>query len=413
MGPPEPSLQAIFKYQFQLSIIEVKYDQLTLDKLRDLSILDVATRLGFSLKGLGNEGRRALCPYHDDRHPSLHFSKKKGIFKCFVCGAKGDLLKLVMDSRNCTFPEACDWLIHEFSVVVVESNTSLTNPTNKIKTDLSNSSNSCSKEKSVSSVQSVVPLDPMLVQRSLGITSVFCESLVSEGYMSPFQMQSAAGRYRLGRTKDGSVIFWEIDLHGHCHNGKIMHYLTNCHRDKARTPTWAAAELKKTGVLRSDFENPHCLFGLHLLSNTNLTNLSSNSSNSCSENKSVVCIVESEKSAVILSELLPDFVWVSCGGLQMFKPELLAPLVSHKVMIFPDTDETGDAFRQWFTVCQEAQRLYKFRYPLRISRLLEDHATMNQKQRKIDLVDYLFENSACKPLEFSVNSLRIQRANSP
>ena len=110
----------------------MKYDQLTLDKLRDLSILDVATRLGFSLKGLGNEGRRALCPYHDDRHPSLHFSKKKGIFKCFVCGAKGDLLKLVMDSRNCTFPEACDWLIHEFSVVVVESNTSLTNPTNNI-----------------------------------------------------------------------------------------------------------------------------------------------------------------------------------------------------------------------------------------------------------------------------------------
>ena len=108
----------------------MKYDDLTINKLRGLSILDVADKLGFKLKGLGDEGRRALCPYHDDKHPSLHFSKKKGIFKCFVCGAKGDLFKLVMDARNCTFPEACQWLINEFHVVIVP-NTNLTNPTNK------------------------------------------------------------------------------------------------------------------------------------------------------------------------------------------------------------------------------------------------------------------------------------------
>ena len=85
----------------------MKYDDLTINKLRGLSIIDVADKLGFKLKGLGDEGRRALCPYHDDKHPSLHFSKKKGIFKCFVCGAKGDLFKLVMDARNCTFTETC------------------------------------------------------------------------------------------------------------------------------------------------------------------------------------------------------------------------------------------------------------------------------------------------------------------
>ena len=99
----------------------MKYNDLTIQKLRELSILEVADKLGFKLKGLGDEGRRALCPYHDDKHPSLHFSKKKGIFKCFVCGAKGDLFKLVMDDRNCTFPEACEWLINEFHVVVIDN----------------------------------------------------------------------------------------------------------------------------------------------------------------------------------------------------------------------------------------------------------------------------------------------------
>ena len=78
----------------------------------------------------------------------------------------------------------------------------------------------------------------------------------------------------------------------------------------------------------------------------------------------------------------------------MFKPELLAPLVIYKVIIFPDTDETGEAFKAWAQVALEAHRLYKFRYPLRVSHLLEDHATPNQKQRKIDLVDFLYENSA-------------------
>lgn len=75
----------------------------------------------------------------------------------------------------------------------------------------------------------------------------------------------------------------------------------------------------------------------------------------------------------------------------MFKPELLAPLVNHKIVIFPDTDETGETYRQWRDVATEALRLYTFRYPLRISRILEDHATPEQKSRKIDLVDYLFE----------------------
>ena len=76
----------------------------------------------------------------------------------------------------------------------------------------------------------------------------------------------------------------------------------------------------------------------------------------------------------------------------MFSAEMLQPLTDYKVIIFPDTDSTGDAFRLWSQVALEAQRLYKFRYPLRVSPLLESHASPDQKSRKIDLVDFLYEN---------------------
>ena len=109
-------------------------------------------------------------------------------------------------------------------------------------------------------------------------------------------------------------------------------------------------------------------------------------------NTSVVCIVESEKTAVICSVVFPSAVWLSCGGLQMFKPELLAPLVAHKVTLFPDTNEKGEAYKAWLTVAQQAQKLYPFQYPLRISPLLELRASEDQKRRKIELVDFILEN---------------------
>ena len=383
----------------------MKYDDLTINKLRELSILDVADKLGFKLKGLGDEGRRAICPYHDDQHPSLHFSKKKGIFKCFVCGAKGDLFKLVMDDRNCSFVEACDWLVNEFHVVVVENMQPMAGNSSKSNSKLNNSETNFGQfpSKAGSQITSFLsPLHSDLVQRSLSMDSQFCKSVVSAGYLSDSQQRHAAARYRLGCTKDGGVIFWQIDDHQQVHAGKIMYYQPDCHRSKEHHPTWVHCLMKDK--LPPNYQFLPCLFGLHLLtmeqptagnsskSNSKLNNSETNFGQFPCEAGKKIAIVESEKSAVILSEKFTDFVWLSCGGLQSFKPQLLSPLVNYKVIIFPDTDPTGDAFRLWSQVALEAQRLYKFRYPLRVSPLLESHASPDQKSRKIDLVDFLYEN---------------------
>jgi DNA primase len=48
----------------------------------------------------------ALCPFHDDKHPSLNISKEKQIFKCFSCGAGGNAITFVEKYEKISFEEA-------------------------------------------------------------------------------------------------------------------------------------------------------------------------------------------------------------------------------------------------------------------------------------------------------------------
>ncbi|MCR5490973.1 MAG: DNA primase [Bacilli bacterium] len=48
----------------------------------------------------------ALCPFHDDKHPSLSISKEKQIFKCFVCGTAGNAITFVQRYEKISYPEA-------------------------------------------------------------------------------------------------------------------------------------------------------------------------------------------------------------------------------------------------------------------------------------------------------------------
>jgi DNA primase len=47
-----------------------------------------------------------LCPFHDDKRPSMNVSPAKQIFKCFACGAGGGVFQFVMRYDKLTFPEA-------------------------------------------------------------------------------------------------------------------------------------------------------------------------------------------------------------------------------------------------------------------------------------------------------------------
>lgn len=72
--------------------------------LRHADIVDVIrTYIPVEQKG---RSYVALCPFHDDKHPSLSISREKQIFKCFVCGAGGNAFSFVSRYENIPFDAA-------------------------------------------------------------------------------------------------------------------------------------------------------------------------------------------------------------------------------------------------------------------------------------------------------------------
>ena len=90
-------------------------DRLELQKLRELPIEGVAERLGLTVKT-----HKCLCPFHDDHHASMSFKVSKNTFRCFVCGASGGPIDLVMRYLRKDFREATRWLADENNIILTE-----------------------------------------------------------------------------------------------------------------------------------------------------------------------------------------------------------------------------------------------------------------------------------------------------
>ena len=90
-----------------------KMDKYELQKLRDLPIEGGAERLGLQVVR-----HKCLCPFHDDHHASLSFSVSRNTYRCFVCGASGGTIDLVMKHLGKDFLAATRWLADENNMIV-------------------------------------------------------------------------------------------------------------------------------------------------------------------------------------------------------------------------------------------------------------------------------------------------------
>ena len=68
----------------------------------------VAGTLGLETRHQG-KNVSILCPEHNDRHFGSCFLTKNG-YKCYACGAHGDMIHLVMRVLDCTFEDACIYI---------------------------------------------------------------------------------------------------------------------------------------------------------------------------------------------------------------------------------------------------------------------------------------------------------------
>ena len=81
------------------------YSQDLVEEIRSRSdIVDVISGyIRLQRKGSNYVG---ICPFHNDRNPSMSVNQSRQIYHCFSCGAGGDVFKFVMEYENLTFPEA-------------------------------------------------------------------------------------------------------------------------------------------------------------------------------------------------------------------------------------------------------------------------------------------------------------------
>jgi DNA primase len=65
-------------------------------------------------------GYIGLCPFHNEKSPSFHVTPRMGIYKCFGCGAGGDVFQFVMQMDGVGFTEAIRTLAEKYNIDLPE-----------------------------------------------------------------------------------------------------------------------------------------------------------------------------------------------------------------------------------------------------------------------------------------------------
>lgn len=78
-------------------------------------ILLFMQRQGIELVKRGRD-YKGLCPFHDDHHPSFHVSTHTDRYKCFACGASGDIFDYLKEKRGLTLPDAVEEVCRDYSL---------------------------------------------------------------------------------------------------------------------------------------------------------------------------------------------------------------------------------------------------------------------------------------------------------
>ena len=180
--------------------------------------------------------------------------------------------------------------------------------------------------------------------------------------------------YHLGTAArwKGATVFWQVDQGSRVRTGKVMLYDPNTGKRIKHCNDWAHSIMLKNHDL-DDFNLFQCLFGIHLVNKANIG--------------TPIGIVESEKTACIMSLHSPEFIWLACGGLSALSYEKLKPLKGRKIVLFPDLGLVGDC-SPYILWRAKAKGFNALGLNVGVSDLLESTATKKIRREKWDVADY-------------------------
>jgi len=90
---------------------KIRISSQQIEQAKQIPILDVFTSLyDGTIRKIG-KNYVCICPFHEEQHPSFYIYSDTNRFYCFGCGKSGDVITLVMELLNLSFPKAVDYLI--------------------------------------------------------------------------------------------------------------------------------------------------------------------------------------------------------------------------------------------------------------------------------------------------------------
>jgi len=176
-------------------------------------------------------------------------------------------------------------------------------------------------------------------------------------------------RYFIATSKhwSGSTVFWQIDTKGKIRTGKIMLY--NPTTGKRIKEPYNHIHWVHKAIKEPCFELKQCLYGQHLLI----------------DDAKPVAVVESEKTAIISSVYLPQFIWVAVGSLNNLSADKCEILKGRTIVLFPDLN----GFDKWSNKAKELSNIGT----VIVSDLLELRASDEERKNGLDLADYLMRHN--------------------
>jgi DNA primase len=91
-----------------------------IDKIFDIAPIEEVVGEYVTLKRTG-ANYKGLCPFHDDKSPSMSVSPSKGIFKCFSCQQGGNVFQFIMEHEGLSYPLAIKFLADKYNILIEES----------------------------------------------------------------------------------------------------------------------------------------------------------------------------------------------------------------------------------------------------------------------------------------------------
>jgi len=184
-------------------------------------------------------------------------------------------------------------------------------------------------------------------------------------------------KYFIGTPEDEdfSTVFWQIDLSGNIRTGKSLSYEILYHEEtfsgincKMIKNTFPSFELMHTPYKKYGFSFKQCFFGEHLLHDT----------------KKPIAIVEGEKTAVIASIYMPQFIWLANCGANYLTAQKCSVLKGRTVLLFPRISN----FDAWKEKKKELVRSMPGTN-FDVSEALSKNATYEMREEDYDIADYL------------------------